>query len=136
MYTVKVFNQKQCMASQTFMHVVGGLHLRGVTNAKCCVVIFQYAPRSSLPTAPFLLHHNTTTFRCFVATLFYYKVNHDSILYLKRRVVDDVMTSSSTRKICFDSQKVVRYLVETTHYDVRKGNVCLLQTYITSVLRH
>lgn len=87
----------------------------------------------SLPTAPFLLHHNTTTFRCFVTTLFYYKGNHDFILYLKRRVVDDLMTSSSTRKICFDSQKVVRYLVETTHYDVRKGNICLLQTYITSV---
>ena len=44
-------------------------------------------------------------------------------LYLNRKVVDDLMTSSSTRKICFDAQKIVRYLVETTHYDVRKGNV-------------
>ena len=73
-----------------------------------------------------------TTFRCFVAALFYYKVNHDSILYLNRRVVDDLLASSSTRKICFDSQKIVRYLVETSHFDVKKGNVCLLQTYLTS----
>ncbi|KAL9982361.1 hypothetical protein ACROYT_G004393 [Oculina patagonica] len=40
-----------------------------------------------------------------------------------REVVDDLMTSSSTRKICFDAQKIVRYLVETTHFDNRK--VCL-----------
>lgn len=55
-------------------------------------------------------------------------------LYLNREVVEDLMTSSSARKICFDAQKIVRYLVKTTHYDVRKGNVCLLQTYVTYML--
>ncbi|KAJ7378864.1 hypothetical protein OS493_020466 [Desmophyllum pertusum] len=40
-----------------------------------------------------------------------------------RQVIDDLMTSTSTRKICFGAQKMVRYLMETTHYDIRK--VCL-----------
>ena len=48
--------------------------------------------------------------------------------------MNDLMTSSLTRKICFDAQKVVRYLVETIHYDIRKGNVCLLQTYHSFML--
>lgn len=69
-------------------------------------------------------------FRCY----FRYFLTHDYIIFLTRRVVNDLMTSSSTRKICFDAQKVVRYLVETTHYDTRKGNVCLLQTYRSSIL--
>lgn len=94
--------------------------------------VFQLLP--SCCTSIRLIRNST--FRYFRGTLFHCEVNHDCISYLNRRVVDDLMTSSSTRKICFDSQKIVRYLVETTHYDVKKGNVCLLQTYITSVLRH
>lgn len=74
--------------------------------------------------------HALAVFRCY----FRYFLTHDYTLFLTRRVVNDLMTSSSTRKICYDAQKVVRYLVETNHYDTRKGNVCLLQTYRSSIL--
>ena len=55
---------------------------------------------------------------------------HVPVYFLNREVVDDLMSSSSTRKICFHAQKIVRYLVETTHYDNRKGNSCVCCKHI------
>lgn len=39
-----------------------------------------------------------------------------------REVVDDLM-ASSTRKISYGAQKIVRYLIETAHADIRTGDV-------------
>lgn len=44
-------------------------------NAKYCIVIFQYALLSSLPTAPFLLHLNTTNKKLNISLFSWYFVS-------------------------------------------------------------
>ncbi|CAH3015499.1 unnamed protein product, partial [Porites evermanni] len=49
--------------------------------------------------------------------------NEEALAKWCRKLVDDLMASSTTRKICYDAQKIARHLIETQDYDVRK--VCL-----------
>lgn len=59
----------------------------------------------------------------FSCTLVTYLSNPFFDLVNFRKLVDDLMASSTTRKICYDAQKIVRHLIETEEYDVRKGDL-------------